>query len=95
MDTALSPDERATLLLTQMTLEEKIGAVIFPGASGEFTNLDSDAFQQIKDNIQKYHVGGYHIQADNAEGLRLGKRVAEHFWPRTKAYFDGTAELAK
>src|SRR6266567_3168354 len=60
----LTPAQQAWVdkTLAQMTLEEKIGAVIFPGASGEFTNLDSDAFQQIKDNIQKYHVGGYHIQ---------------------------------
>ncbi len=60
----LTPAQQAWVdkTLAQMTLEEKIGAVIFPATSGEFTNLDSDAFQQIKDNIQKYHVGGYHIE---------------------------------
>jgi hypothetical protein len=36
-------------------------------------------------------MGGYHIQADNIEGLRLGKRVADHVWPITRSYFDGTA----
>ena len=36
-------------------------------------------------------MGGYHIQADNVEGLKLGKRVAEYVWPKTKEYFDGTA----
>ena len=36
-------------------------------------------------------MGGYHIQADNVEGLRLGRKVADYVWPRTKAYFDGTA----
>ena len=36
-------------------------------------------------------LGGYHIQADNIEGLRMGKKVAEYNYPRTKAYFDGTA----
>jgi hypothetical protein len=36
-------------------------------------------------------MGGYHIQTDNVEGLRLGRRVAEHDWPRIRAYFDGTA----
>ncbi|HEV2350613.1 MAG TPA: glycoside hydrolase family 3 N-terminal domain-containing protein [Terriglobia bacterium] len=61
--------------LAGMTLEEKIGAVMFPVTSGGFINLDSDAFQQIKDNIQKFHVGGYHIEGfsggDPASGALL------------------------
>lgn len=36
-------------------------------------------------------MGGYHIQADNVAGLKLGRDVAEHIWPKMKAYFDGTA----
>ncbi len=35
-------------------------------------------------------MGGYHIQADNVEGLKMGRRVADYNWPLTKAYFDGT-----
>lgn len=38
-------------------------------------------------------LGGYHIQADNIEGLKMGKKVAEHNYHRTKAYFDGTANI--
>lgn len=38
-------------------------------------------------------MGGYHIQADNIAGLELGRQVAEYIWPKTKAYFDGTAEV--
>lgn len=67
--------------LAQMTLEEKIGAVMFGVTSGEFINLESDAFQQIKDNIQKYHVGGYHIEGfsggDPASGALLINRMQE------------------
>jgi hypothetical protein len=37
-------------------------------------------------------MGGYHIQADNIEGLNLGRKVATFEWPRIQAYFDGTAE---
>jgi hypothetical protein len=37
-------------------------------------------------------MGGYHVQADNVEGLALGRKVAEFEWPRIKAYFDGTAK---
>jgi hypothetical protein len=37
-------------------------------------------------------MGGYHIQADNIEGLRLGRKVAEYTWPKYQAYFEGTAK---
>jgi hypothetical protein len=36
-------------------------------------------------------MGGYHIQADNIAGLDLGRKVAMYVFPKTKAYFDGTA----
>ncbi|MFN3190636.1 MAG: vanadium-dependent haloperoxidase [Aureliella sp.] len=38
-------------------------------------------------------MGGYHIQADNVAGLKLGRDVAKHIWPKIQAYFDGTADL--
>lgn len=34
-------------------------------------------------------MGGYHIQADNVAGLKLGRDVAEFVWPVIKRYFDG------
>ncbi|MBM4070304.1 MAG: vanadium-dependent haloperoxidase [Planctomycetes bacterium] len=37
-------------------------------------------------------MGGYHIQTDNIEGLKLGRRVAEHNWPVLRSYFNGTAK---
>jgi hypothetical protein len=36
-------------------------------------------------------MGGYHIQTDNIEGLKLGRKVAADLWPKLKAYYDGTA----
>ena len=36
-------------------------------------------------------MGGYHIQADNIEGLKLGRSVANYSWPKYQAYFAGTA----
>jgi hypothetical protein len=36
-------------------------------------------------------LGGYHIQSDNAEGLALGRKVAEYSWPKYRSYFEGTA----
>ena len=36
-------------------------------------------------------MGGYHIQADNVAGLKLGRDVADYIWPEIQKYFDGTA----
>lgn len=36
-------------------------------------------------------MGGYHIQADNVEGLKMGRAVAQYIWPKCQAYFNGTA----
>ncbi|MFK7769160.1 MAG: vanadium-dependent haloperoxidase [Mariniblastus sp.] len=38
-------------------------------------------------------MGGYHIQADNVAGLKLGRDVAKFMWPKIQGYFDGTAVL--
>ena len=39
-------------------------------------------------------MGGYHIQADNIAGLKLGRDVTGFIWPKITAYFDGTASVA-
>ncbi len=36
-------------------------------------------------------MGGYHIQADNVEGLAMGRKVAESTWPIYRSYFEGAA----
>lgn len=60
----LTPAQQAWVerSLAEMSLDEKIGQVMFAVAPGVFTNQESDAFRAIKDNIQTYHVGGYHIE---------------------------------
>lgn len=40
-------------------------------------------------------MGGYHIQVDNIEGLKLGRHVAEHNWPKLREYFNGTAQTRR
>ena len=35
-------------------------------------------------------MGGYHIQTDNVDGLKLGRTIAEYSWPKYRAYFNGT-----
>lgn len=37
-------------------------------------------------------MGGYHIQADNVAGLDLGRKVAMYVYPKTRSYFEGTAQ---
>lgn len=65
----LTPAQQAWVdqTLAQMTRDEKIGQVMFPVAAGVFTNLESESFQIIKDNIQTYHVGGYHIEGEGGD----------------------------
>jgi beta-N-acetylhexosaminidase len=48
--------------LAQMSLEDKLGQLLFPAMQGEFLNQESDAFREIKDNVQKFRVGGYIIR---------------------------------
>jgi hypothetical protein len=37
-------------------------------------------------------LGGYHLQSDNIEGLKLGREVARFAWPKIRAYFEGHPE---
>lgn len=39
-------------------------------------------------------MGGYHIQADNIAGLKLGREVADYVWPEIQSYFNGNAKIA-
>jgi len=38
-------------------------------------------------------LGGYHIRADNEDGLKLGRDLARFVWPRYRAYWEGTATV--
>ena len=51
----------------RMTLDERIGQVIFPVTRGVFTNRESDAFEKIKKSIVDYHVGGYHLEGEGGD----------------------------
>ncbi|MEW6307254.1 MAG: vanadium-dependent haloperoxidase [Verrucomicrobiota bacterium] len=58
---------------------------------GEEVKLDLPTFTATADMAGISRVmGGYHIQADNIEGLKLGRKVSEYTWPIYKTYFDGT-----
>ena len=40
-------------------------------------------------------LGGYHIRADNEDGLKAGRELAAFVFPRYKAYWEGTAPAPK
>lgn len=40
-------------------------------------------------------LGGYHIQADNVAGLDFGRKIDMYVFPKTEAYFEGTAPEAR
>ncbi len=58
---------------------------------GEEVRLNLPTFSATADMAGLSRVyGGYHIQADNVEGLKLGRTVSEHCWKTITACFDGT-----
>ncbi|HSR70188.1 MAG TPA: glycoside hydrolase family 3 N-terminal domain-containing protein [Acidobacteriota bacterium] len=46
--------------MTGMTLQEKVGQLIVGGARTDYMHVDSEKFQEILEEIEKYHLGGYH-----------------------------------
>jgi hypothetical protein len=57
------------------------GAMTEPGYKGEIINLEFTTFTQAAEEAGLSRVlGGYHIQSDNIEGLRLGRNVANEVW---------------
>jgi hypothetical protein len=42
---------------------------------------------------QVAHFGRLHINADNVEGLRMGRKVAQVVWAKAQAQFEGKRSL--
>src|SRR5215472_7475456 len=58
---SLSPAASAWVesTLGKMTVDEKIGQLLFTTYYGGFTATDSPAYQQLLHNVQDLHVGGF------------------------------------
>src|ERR1700738_3743661 len=56
-----SPGSKAWVetTLRKMTLDEKVGQVIFATYHGSFTPTDSAAYRQMMHNVEALHVGGF------------------------------------
>lgn len=51
----------ASATLHKMTLEEKVGQMFMVWAKVQFLNNDSPEYLQLRDDINKYHVGGFGV----------------------------------
>ena len=51
----------AATTLHRMTLEEKIGQMILPWARIEFMNVSNSAYLQLREEMRRYHVGGFGV----------------------------------
>ena len=60
----------AQTTLRKMTLEEKIGQMIVVWAKVKFLNPENPEYIELRDEIAKYHVGGFGV-TDAVEGSQL------------------------
>jgi beta-N-acetylhexosaminidase len=54
----------AEATLASLSLDEKIGQLIIPATVGMFLTESNEAFQQMRRDINEFHVGGYHLLGD-------------------------------
>ena len=60
----------AAATLRKMTLEEKVGQMIVVWAKVQFLNPESPEYLELRDEMTKYHVGGFGV-TDVVEGPQL------------------------
>jgi beta-N-acetylhexosaminidase len=60
----------AAATLRRMSLEEKIGQMIMVWAKVQFLNPESPEYLELRDEMTKYHVGGFGV-TDPVEGSQL------------------------
>lgn len=71
---------------------EKRQAGIITETPGDPVSIPMPTFTATADMAGISRVmGGYHIQADNIEGLKMGRNIAHYLWDNVyQKYFDGT-----
>jgi beta-N-acetylhexosaminidase len=55
--------------LHRMSLEEKVGQMIMVWAKVQFFNTDSTEYMQLREEMAKYHVGGFGVSVPSEGGL--------------------------
>lgn len=67
------------------------GSMTEPEHVGDTVTLSFPTFTQTADMAGLSRVlGGYHIQADNVQGLKLGRSVAKEVWSKYQQHISGT-----
>ena len=61
----------AASALRKMSLEEQIGQMIMPWARIKFMNVNSPEYLQLRDEMKKYHVGGFGVTVFTDGGALL------------------------
>lgn len=79
--------------LARMSEDEKVGQLICPVATAIFTNVQSDEFKTIQDNIQKYHVGCYHLEGFMGGDPLTGAAMVGHMQQLAKIPLFITADF--
>jgi len=54
-------DRWAVATLRKMSIEEKIGQMIMPWARIQFMNVESPEYLELREEMRKYHVGGFGV----------------------------------
>lgn len=69
------------------------GLVTEPDHAGDTVTLHFTTFTETANLAGKSRVlGGYHIQSDNTEGLKLGRNVATMVWKKYLKHVEGTKD---
>lgn len=71
LSAAQDDDRWVEATLKAMSLDERIGQLLFPVTSGVFKNIESDGFQKISLDLKEYHVGGYHVGRGDPAAVAL------------------------
>src|SRR5205823_11049563 len=57
--------------LKKMTLEQKVGQIIFVQQQARFMNVDSPEHQRLRDLIRRFHLGGINLSVAVESGVLM------------------------
>jgi len=67
----------AAATLRKMTLEEKVGQLIMPWAKLQFANVKNPEYLKLREEMRKYHVGGFGVTVFTDNGALLKSQPLE------------------
>jgi len=67
----------AAKTLRKMTVEQKVGQMLMPWARVQFMNVNSPDYALLRDNLRKYHLGGFGITVATEAGMLMKNQPYE------------------